>query len=447
MRHLVYRKLSNVPSKIVGEMGKLVIEEIPLTPTEPGLPRPYYQGHARTEFVITEAQRAIDAITFSVEPSQRAHSLSIRPLPGSELPPLGSIHGLLEPAPTGGPYSSPSVSTTPSIAEAPSDMYKRQSQILTSPSQQFTALPPIRQATDESFGFNPYAGSEQGPPSQPGSPPPPMSPHASQAYAPPSIPMPEVNEFGTYPATASQFSPRSASLRNLESMNSSQPASPIGGPRGPRFATFPSKAPAPFAPQAQNQQYDRPGSMPGATQGLGKGGPSLELDRRESVSFSSSIAQALGQDWVSSESGAPSQSQQKQQLSAINPKLQLASDNSPDQWSPPPPRYSVTPEHPSTSSVQEDKQYTEQNDDDGDTHLAYAAADVSDNAVQPSAQPAGHGDRHVRFGATSEDDQDFSQQNPNTTGGENVSASQHEDVSRTPQQGEFRVRSIDIEIF
>ncbi|KAI0090610.1 hypothetical protein BDY19DRAFT_936171 [Irpex rosettiformis] len=418
---------------IVGEMGKLIIEEIPLTPTEPGLPRPYYQGHARTEFVITEAQRATDAVTFSIEPSQRPHSLSIRPLPGSELPPLGSIHGIVDPT-APGVYSSPSVSTTPSIAEAPSDMYKRQSQVLTSPSQQFTALPPIRQATDESFGMNPYIGKEQGPSSQPGSPP-------SQFYTSPAMSsVVEANEFGAYPVASSQFSPRSASLRNLDNMNSSQPTSPIGGPRGPRFATFPSKAPASFAPQFQNQQADRPGSVHSATQGLGGRGPSIDLDRRESVSFSSSIAQALGQDWVSSDQEAPLQPQPKYQLPDMNPKLQLPSDHSHEQWGPPPPRYTATPEHPADSAAQlGEKSYGGPSDDDDDAHLAYAAADFEDHSSHSSEHPVNQGDRHIRFGAMSENDSDPDPQSADQTPKEGMySTAQQADttvhsMSPTPQ--------------
>lgn len=383
-------------------MGKLVIEEIPLTPTEPGLPRPYYQGHARTEFAVTEAQRAIDEVTFSIEPSQRPHSLSIRPLPGSELPPIGTIHGLLDPTATSGSYSSPSISTTPSIAEAPMDVYKRQSQVYTSPGQQFNTLPPIRQATDESFGMNPYLSNDQRPPSQPGSPPPPTSPHMSQSFASHTItPVAEVNEFGAYPGAPSQFSPRSASLRNLENINSSVPASPIGGPRGPRFATFPSKSPAPLAPQLQSQPSDRMSTYSASVGPAGRG-PSIELDRRESVSFSSSIAQALGEDWVASDPATP-RPQPQQQAPRINSKLSPISDSTQDQWTPPPPRYTATPDHPSSPAAPAvDKTHLEPHEDD-DAQLAYAASDIEDRVSRSSAQPSSHGDRHVRFGATSED--------------------------------------------
>lgn len=371
-------------------------QEILLIPTEPGLPRPYYQGHARTEFVVAEAQRAIDEVHFSTDPGQRPHSMSIRPLPGSELPPISGPQGMLTPMATGSAYT-PSAST-PSVAEAPSDMFKRQSQVYMSPGQQLNALPPIRSATDDSFGMQSYLANDNGAPAPPTSPP--MSPHGSQAFGSlPLAPLPEVNEFGAYPATSSQFAPRSTSLRNLgPSADSSAPASPVGGPRGPRFATFPTKlAAAPVPPRFQNLQAGSPPSLYAAPQGLGERGPSLDLERRESLSFSSSIAQALGEEWDDSNQGTPQPGQ------PTNPKLQSPSNGSQEQWTLPPPRYSITPDHPSGSNDKPREDTLTDTTDDDDAQLAYAASDSGDRNSRSSALLAPQGSRHVRFGDGSEE--------------------------------------------
>ncbi|KII85674.1 hypothetical protein PLICRDRAFT_56887 [Plicaturopsis crispa FD-325 SS-3] len=50
---------------IAGDIGMQVIAEIPQDQTEPGLPRSYYSGHARTESLAAEAQRSIGEVTFS----------------------------------------------------------------------------------------------------------------------------------------------------------------------------------------------------------------------------------------------------------------------------------------------------------------------------------------------------------------------------------------------
>ncbi|KAI0687095.1 Eisosome component PIL1-domain-containing protein [Cytidiella melzeri] len=405
---------------IVAEMGKLVIEEIPLTPTEPGLPRPYYQGHARTEFVIAEAQRALDEVTFSTEPGQRP--LSLRPLSGAELPPIPAPHAL---AP-GGAYT-PTASNL-SLAEAPSDMFKDiQSQVYITPNQQFNALPPIRAGTDDSFGIQSYMANDNKPPSQPNSPPP-ASSYAMQSYASSSMaPAAEVNEFGAYPAP-SQFSPRSTSLRSTPggAMESGQPISPVGGPRGPRFATFPTKI---TSPPSSRLQAGGPPSAYGATQGLGDRGPSLDLEQRESVSLSSSIAQALGQEWVEPVQEAPPP--------LFNSKRKMTADGSEERWTLPPPRYSVTPESPSMSSARlGDGTHTDLNDDDS-AQLAYAASDTEDRTSRSSVQHGAAVDRHVRFGAVSEDDGVDLHSPGAPASQERIASQHHNEAGSAPQPTEL----------
>jgi hypothetical protein len=352
--------------------------------------------------VVAEAQRVINEVPFSTEPDQRPSTMTIRPLPGSELPPIPGNYGY--PESTISPGMSTPTASSSSVAEAPSDMFRnRQSQVYMTPSQQFNALPPIRSNTDESFGMNQYLNHDSTLLSTPNLPPishpSTQSFTSQQTYAPPPGPPPgEVNEFGAYPAP-SQFSPRSTSLRHTSGSTESAPQSPVGGPRGPRFATFPAKASAaPLPPRFQDQQAGAPPSSYAATQGLGERGPSLDIERRESMSLSTSIAQALGQEWASDD--GPSQSPQP----PTGSKLQAMSESSHEQWTNPPPRYSITPDAPSSSEKRlTGDNHSIVNDDDG-ALLAYAAPDAEDRNSRSSMQRDPHTDRHVRFGAVSEDD-------------------------------------------
>ncbi|KLO06243.1 hypothetical protein SCHPADRAFT_800361, partial [Schizopora paradoxa] len=51
-------------STIVGDLGKLLLEEIPLEATQPGLGRPFYTGRERTEKLVSEALRCVGEVTF-----------------------------------------------------------------------------------------------------------------------------------------------------------------------------------------------------------------------------------------------------------------------------------------------------------------------------------------------------------------------------------------------
>ncbi|PWN30548.1 hypothetical protein BDZ90DRAFT_229564 [Jaminaea rosea] len=50
---------------IVAEVGKLMIDEISLEPTKPGLPRAEYQGHTRTDQLLSEATRSLADVGFA----------------------------------------------------------------------------------------------------------------------------------------------------------------------------------------------------------------------------------------------------------------------------------------------------------------------------------------------------------------------------------------------
>lgn len=56
---------------IVAEMGKAIIDEISLEPTKPGMPRAEYQGHARTDQLLSEATRSLADVGFAPSSSHR----------------------------------------------------------------------------------------------------------------------------------------------------------------------------------------------------------------------------------------------------------------------------------------------------------------------------------------------------------------------------------------
>ncbi|GBE84463.1 hypothetical protein SCP_0604420 [Sparassis crispa] len=246
---------------IVGEIGLLVIEEIPLETTEPGLPRAYYQGRSRTGSLIAEAQTAVSSVQFPSDPYQQTlteyrtsgNSLSeqspILPPPQRrqpammDNPPVGGIgspplHPMSMPLPTDRPRST----TSSRLSQGP----------ISPTNTGFSGYPPGPQG-------NFSADSPVSP-----------SPHMPQPDIYPSV----TNEFGAI--APGQFSARSSSVRNPDERERA------GGPRGARFATFPTKVGGPRSPHAPPQEGDRP--------------PSLDVNAPED-DFSSSVAAALSQQW------------------------------------------------------------------------------------------------------------------------------------------------------
>lgn len=48
---------------IIGELGKLLLEEVPLEETPPGYGRAPYQGYVKTESAVNEATKCV-SVTF-----------------------------------------------------------------------------------------------------------------------------------------------------------------------------------------------------------------------------------------------------------------------------------------------------------------------------------------------------------------------------------------------
>lgn len=59
---------------IIAEIGKMIIDEIPLDQTRPGMPRADYHSHGRTEQLLSEATRAISDVGFVPSGAAPAHS-------------------------------------------------------------------------------------------------------------------------------------------------------------------------------------------------------------------------------------------------------------------------------------------------------------------------------------------------------------------------------------
>lgn len=388
----------------------IYFQEIPLTPTEPGLPRPYYTGHAHTEFLVEEAQRAVNEVVYSPDPNPNPTVRGIRPLAGSELPPVDaagqySRRTSSQLTRTMGSVAPSSLGSTPEQSIRNSTRY---SQSILSPPGGFIGLPEVSEGTIGGPGLSPYIGPDQVP-SQPRSPPPRgtgsvVSFSQSNPFASPppqhlQLIDTDVNEFGVYPSSGGPFSLRSSSLRNLEEQ---QPVSPVGlgGPRGGRFATVPVKA---MGPRAQ------PGSLPPPSQmlpAMDVRAPSLDIENAND-SFSSSVAEALGHDWLAS-NGSP----KPPATSAAHAKAMEAGRGSADYMSPPP-QYSVTPEpvllassphggdigsgggvSPSSATVSMTPTVPEENEEE-DTSLAYI---THDEQASVSSESHGHdGSRRVRF--------------------------------------------------
>ncbi|GAA5930646.1 hypothetical protein JCM1841_006826 [Sporobolomyces salmonicolor] len=58
---------------IIAELGKLMVDELPTVPTEPGASRVYYDGYERTEYLLREAQRCLQGVTFNPAPISDAY--------------------------------------------------------------------------------------------------------------------------------------------------------------------------------------------------------------------------------------------------------------------------------------------------------------------------------------------------------------------------------------
>ena len=383
----------------------IIAQEIPLEPTEPGLPRPYYTGHARTELLVAEAQRAINDVVFSPEPNRNSGVRGIRMLPGSELPPLPQGQIISRPASTqvtGGSVGS----STPDQSVRNSVRY---SQSVASPPGTFIGLPEVGENTG-SLGFSPYMGPEHVPalsrsPS-PGSAMSVVTLSQTNPFASPpmqnrqlSMSNSDVSEFGAYPASGGQFAPRTSSLRNMG--GDSQPSSPVaGGPRG-KFATFPVKMTGPRA---------QPGAPPGQqypSHTLDTRAPSLDIDG-SSDDFSASVAQALGHRWSEPGVGAPSTPGTIAPNAQSKKAMEAHEHSGSMDYTSPPPQYSLTVDTPtspgmlrttSAGTISTPTVPEEDESDQGDTGLAYMGTTDDDASAAPASDDRRRSsvDRRVKF--------------------------------------------------
>ncbi|GJE91333.1 hypothetical protein PsYK624_074820 [Phanerochaete sordida] len=380
---------------IVSDLGKLVIAEIPQGKTEPGLPRPYYTGHTNTEALVAEGRRRIDNVGFTTEAN-----VGVRQLPGPELPPVpGTVSrtssmqfGFTNP---------PSAPGTPDPG-ARNSGGNRFSQVIMSPAgMSYVGLPEVGQTTP-GLGMTSMLESGVSPYQLPRSPPPGSTAGSSDFN--PYVPTSYTDEFGAQPA--SPYAPRSSSLRNA----GGAPASPIAG----RFATFPTKLGGAGGPRPQPQASGSSFAPPRLDGRV----PSIELERPD-LSFSSSVAEALGEEWTG-DARAPSSTSSK----AYENKMYA---NNRD-YSPPPPQYTPVPEatlgtieeQPTGtrgSSSQHQAQPTEQAEhsqqaaaedpfNDGrqsetegeeESALAYMSPPMDNHVSLPASSNHSHEDRRVRF--------------------------------------------------
>ncbi|OCH86000.1 hypothetical protein OBBRIDRAFT_814825 [Obba rivulosa] len=367
---------------IIGESGKLVIEEIPMETTEPGLPRAYYTGHARTEYLVAEAQRGVNEVFFSPDPDPS--QLSVRSPGNNDMPSMPTL------SQGGQPYDYLSMGDNRRSSFSMPQVYDERAN---TPSA-------ISQGSRLSQGPSGYSGLPQV--QESGSLFPPYSP-TDPAQHPTVSALRDVGEFGTYPP--GQYAPRSSSLRS--------PDEKAGSPTSGRFSTFPVKAAGPRPPPGASSG-SRPSSGMYTSPPIRGGDQPLSLDvNPPQDSFSTSIAEALGGQWPA-ESGPASSSTSAAGAGSKFGKADEAATNSMS-YEAPPPMYTPPTSLPPGAAPAE-PQYgggyggghwnqgeslgvgrpgTDEGSHDGDHQLAYTALGHDD---EPTASGHMHGDRRVHFG-------------------------------------------------
>ncbi|PCH37080.1 hypothetical protein WOLCODRAFT_167293 [Wolfiporia cocos MD-104 SS10] len=298
---------------IIGEYGKLIIAEIPMDVTEPGIGRAVYQGHSRTDALLNEARRALYEVMYSSEPRQAtAAQPPLRMTYSPELFPVPSSQQrqstLSQFSPMGDGSRRASVSTSismpvpasmqiPSMDDKSADRSSRSSQILRSPIAPYAPFPQPQASYTQSHA-------------------PSLSYEQLQSAPQPTN---ELSEFGV---VADPYSQRPSSMRS--------PDERIAGPRSSRYSTFPLKANVPRGPRDSQQYASPPGDRP----------PSLDVEQPQD-SFSSSIAEALG---VNFELGRTPQGENAPPAPATSTadrkRMSAESDQRNRSYTPPPPRYS-----------------------------------------------------------------------------------------------------------
>ena len=344
--------------------------------TQPGLPRPYYTGHARTEFLVTEAARAVSEIIYSPEPNPNPTQRTIRSLPGSELPPVPS------------PSQQRRMSTMSANGQGLASPISP-----SSPTAAYSGLPHLEET---GFSVSPFLGSQD------------QMPQPSLGQS--------VSEFGSF----------SSPQLNQSSSFTAAERDKVASPRGGRFATFPVKAlgPRPQPGPAQGSTISTNPYISSPPMREGDRAPSIEIDRPGDESFSSSVAQALGQYTLDGPSGAGSStSRYNTQPPVPSQDTKHGADFGPQRYSPPPPMY--TPSHdqglpagaaPSRppAAMQDTLGTSEMHEDNGSSRpistleeedgLAY----MSPSRGNESTESLSHdGDRRVHFGGVADVDEEL----------------------------------------
>ena len=325
---------------VVATFGRTIIGYVPTEKTQPGLPRAHYSDHSQVEPLVVEAERELHKISFISQVGDGA-------LQPSDEYRIGDIPGLPPPSP-----SSPVRSA------------------LASPPQPYASstLPSNSSNSPYEFGdfgeYNPYAQPQTYAPGQrtrlpPSDQPPSMSPTRSSPLAPPP------------PQGGSGFTPG-------HQPNLSQGSIRLGSGFTPGYPP-PTTAPALHSIHSSNNSGS--GFMP-------------EHKPSTNDTFSSSVAQALGDNWDLDENGR----RRPPRLSVEGPPPSYATNSFSSPTSPnlPRPPYLVgrkpVPTHiPETS------------DEDDGVGLSYLNDDVpSRHSDEKRLSDGGSGlqdDRKVRWGS------------------------------------------------
>ncbi|KAH9918048.1 Eisosome component PIL1-domain-containing protein [Fomitopsis serialis] len=251
---------------IIADHGRLVIAEIPLDRTEPGLPRAYYNGYSNTENLVTDARRALSTVSFSQEPNLGGLVRSADPYDNSDIASLPPTQYGFAPTSQAG------------------DTSRRTSVVMPAPTGDASLSDTA--STNGQMPRSPLAGGYGALSLAPSSPF--MAPsNQSLSYVDIAAPMPppaDTGEFGALPQEP--YSPRMSSMRSPEDRDR------LTGARVSRFSTVPAlggpRPPRDSRVYASSHANERP--------------PSLDVQRPQD-DFSSSIAQAL-EDKFNPKSGA-----------------------------------------------------------------------------------------------------------------------------------------------
>ncbi|KZT02798.1 uncharacterized protein LAESUDRAFT_705438 [Laetiporus sulphureus 93-53] len=296
---------------IIGETGKMIIAEIPLETTDPGLPRATYHGYARTEALLDHARRTLNEVIFFPEPDQEALQQPIiaRAFSSPELPAIPNRQSSISQFALAGPTSrrdSASMSST---------------YVMSQPDEHQLQSSPRNSQHVRSSQFDPSYSSFPMPPQAP------FTQLGTQLEQTPSYE--DLHLVGSPPpVNEAEFGILSAGMRSPRA--SSVPS--------PRFSTVPARAVGPRPLRGPSATGAARGSAYG-TLPLRMDGRPPSLDVNPQDSFSSSIAEALGEDFeIGQERADPSSLDPPSKNGQEKKRPSMDSHKS---YSPPPPQYSA----------------------------------------------------------------------------------------------------------